>query len=177
MVYGLMRVEALAAAGVFRPVLNPDRMLIAELTLHGEVRQVPEPLWWRRQGGSASVVRQRTSLFADAAPPYFGWPSPLQHVMVWHRHGIPRSMLRTYLLASMWRAMRKTETSKSLGRGVDNVHYAKKLVKKAFHVSVYYMLVSGRVARGKMRRGVRRAIYEVLTFTHRMGLRGGTNTR
>ena len=48
MVYGLMRMQALQAAGIFRPVLNPDRLLIAELMRQGEIRQVDEPLWYRR---------------------------------------------------------------------------------------------------------------------------------
>ena len=40
MVYGLMRVPALRAAGIFRDVMNPDRLLIAELTLQGPIAQV-----------------------------------------------------------------------------------------------------------------------------------------
>ena len=62
MVYGLMRLDALLAAGVFRRVLRPDRLLMAELTLQGRFRQVPEALWFRRQPETASVDRQRFSL-------------------------------------------------------------------------------------------------------------------
>ncbi len=48
MVYGLFRADALEACGVLRDVLMPDRLLLAELSLHGEFRQVPELLWHRR---------------------------------------------------------------------------------------------------------------------------------
>ena len=47
---------------------------------------------------------------------------------------------------------RKTDTSKSIGRGVDNVHFVKKLVKKAFHHAVYYTLVGARNRAAKSRR-------------------------
>ena len=48
MVYGLFRADALEACGVLRDVLMPDRLLLAELSLQGEFRQVPELLWHRR---------------------------------------------------------------------------------------------------------------------------------
>ena len=80
-------------------------------------------------------------------------------------------MIATYVLASGWRAMRKTETSKSIGRGVDNVHFVKRLVKKGFHHAVYYTIVGARMVVAKTRRATRKAVYEVLTFTHRAGLR------
>jgi hypothetical protein len=177
MVYGLMRMRALEAAGIFRPVLNPDRMLVAELTLLGEIHQVPQPLWSRRQSDGASVARQRTSLFADAVPPRFNWPPSLQHAVILRREGFTLPMIATYVIASGWRATRKTDTSKSIGRGVDNVQFVKKLGKKGFHNAVYYTLVGGRMVFHKTRRVTRRVIYEVLTFTHRAGLRGRTNTR
>jgi Glycosyl transferase family 2 len=177
MVYGLMRMRALEAAGIFRPVMNPDRLLIAELTQQGEIRQVAEPLWSRRQSAVASVARQSTSLFAGTPPPHFRWPSALQHAAVLRRRGFALSMIATYVTASAWRATRKTETSKSIGRGVDNVHVVKKLVKKAFHHAVYYTLVGARKAAGKSRRAARRVVYEILMLTHRAGLRGPSNTR
>ena len=171
MVYGLMRMRALEATGIFRSVLQPDRLLIAELTLQGEIRQVPEPLWSRRQAAAASVARQSTSLFAGATPPRFNWPPSLQHAVVMRREGLGLPMVATYVIASAWRATRKTETSKSLGRGVDNVHFVKKLVKKGFHHAVYYTLVGARMAAAKTRRAMRKAVYEFLMFTHRTGLR------
>jgi glycosyltransferase involved in cell wall biosynthesis len=171
MVYGLMRMRALEAAGIFRPLLNPDRMLIAELTRQGEIHQIAEPLWSRRQSGGASVARQSTSLFADATPPRFNWPPSLQHAVILRREGFSLPMIATYVLASAWRATRKTESSKRIGRGVDHVYFVKKLVKKGFRHAVYYTLVGARMAAAKTRRATRKAVYEVLMFTHRVGLR------
>jgi glycosyltransferase involved in cell wall biosynthesis len=171
MVYGLMRVPALVASGIFPAVLNPDRLLIGELSRLGQIRQVQEPLWFRRQSGVASVARQKASLFAGSPPPRFNWPPSLQHAIVLRRHGIPLSGIGTYIVASGWRSVRKTETSKSIGRGVDNAHFAKKLVKKAFHHAVYYTLVGARVVAAKTRRAMRKAVYEILMLTHRTGLR------
>jgi hypothetical protein len=37
---------------------------------------------------------------------------------------------------------------------------------------VYNALTGARVARGRARRAWRRAVYEVLVFSHRIGLRG-----
>jgi glycosyltransferase involved in cell wall biosynthesis len=62
MVYGVMRLDALRKAGVFRRVLRPDRLLIAELTLYGRFRQAPEVLWYRRESAGTSVDRQSHSL-------------------------------------------------------------------------------------------------------------------
>ena len=68
MVYGVMRTDAARRAGIFREVLCPDRLLMAELTLQGEIRQVPDVLWFRRQFSVGSVARQRSSLFAPDGP-------------------------------------------------------------------------------------------------------------
>jgi glycosyltransferase involved in cell wall biosynthesis len=171
MVYGLMRLRALVASGIFRPVLNPDRLLIAELSRQGEIRQVEAPLWFRRQPEGASVARQKASLFAGPPPPRFDWPPSLQHAVVLRREGFTLPMIGMYVVASAWRTIRKTETSKSVGRGVDNIHFVKKLVKKGFHHAVYYALVGARMIAAKTRRATRRAVYEILMFTHRAGLR------
>ncbi len=172
MVYGLMRLRALEAAGIFRPVLNPDRLLIAELTLQGEVRQVAEPLWSRRQSSVGSVTRQGASLFAGETPPRFAWPPSLQHAVILRRGGVGASMIATYVVASAWRATRKTDTSKSIGRGADHAHFVKKVVKKAFRHAVYCTLVGARMLAGRSRRIGRKVVYEILMFTHRTGLRG-----
>jgi glycosyltransferase involved in cell wall biosynthesis len=191
MVYGVMRMRALRAAGCFRPVLNPDRLLVGELSLHGQIRQVPEPLWFRRQAAVASIARQRTTLFAGAVPPWFFWPAAVQHAyLLWREYGGSTAparftrpqllaMLARYELATLWRGFRKTDVSKSLGRGVDNVHWVKKLAKKAVHHAIYYTAVAFHRARGRLRRIGRRTVYELLMLTHRTGLRGprgGTRT-
>jgi hypothetical protein len=68
MVYGVMRPDAVRQAGIFRPVLCPDRLLLAELTMQGQIRQVPQVLWHRRQFSAGSISRQRSSLFAPGGP-------------------------------------------------------------------------------------------------------------
>jgi len=72
MVYGLYRVESLQRAGVFRTALLPDRLLLTELSLRGEYRQVPETLWCRRHENLFSTARQRSTLFGDT-PPWWAW--------------------------------------------------------------------------------------------------------
>ena len=48
MVYGLYRVDVLARAGVYRHILVPDRLLMTELAIYGQFKQVPQVLWFRR---------------------------------------------------------------------------------------------------------------------------------
>ena len=78
MVYGLFRADALAAAGVLQNVLLPDRLLVAELALHGEFVQVDRLLWHRRGApvlrGEAARQRARTEPFRGR-----GLPWQLQH--------------------------------------------------------------------------------------------------
>jgi glycosyltransferase involved in cell wall biosynthesis len=81
-VYGLYRADALARAGVTRYVLNPDRLLMAELALRGQFVQVPEILWERRFVGLASLARQRAAFFPGGAPWYSRVPPWYTHVGV-----------------------------------------------------------------------------------------------
>lgn len=207
MVYGVIRMPALTAAGTFRPVLRPDRLLIAELTLQGQIHQVQRPLWFRRHSSVSSVARQSVTLFAGAPPRWFLLPAWLQHAaVVVRRYGtgaapvrIPAAqlarMLVLYSTTYAWRHVKKSETAHSIGRGVDNAHWVKKVIKKGFHVSVYWTLVTGRRVWGRTRRAYRRAVYEtlmtmhalrgrarrlvrggvrdLLILSHRLGLRGG----
>jgi glycosyltransferase involved in cell wall biosynthesis len=186
MVYGLMRLDALRRAGIFRRVLRPDRLLIAELTLQGSFRQVPEALWFRRQSHASSVDRQRhTLVLAGDEPPWFGAPPWLQHsAVLWREYARPDprpiaisrarwvGMLLRYQLTYGWRHFRKTETSHSIGRGIDNVVWSKKQVKHYGRLAVFHTLVGSRKAWSQARRGTRRAVYETLMLTHRLGLRG-----
>jgi glycosyltransferase involved in cell wall biosynthesis len=68
-IYGLFRARALERCGVLRYVYMPDRLLLMELALHGEYREVPELLWYRRRTGNASVERQRAAFFPNRKPP------------------------------------------------------------------------------------------------------------
>ena len=79
MIYGLMRVKALAAAGVFRAVITPDRQVLLALSLFGQVRQVPEVLWYREILREFDISRQREVFFPAGAPLYIYAPSHLQH--------------------------------------------------------------------------------------------------
>jgi hypothetical protein len=63
MVYGLVRASALARAGVYRRVLEPDRLLLCELSLQGQFRQVDQTLFHRRFRGVATRERQRRAIF------------------------------------------------------------------------------------------------------------------
>ena len=80
MVYGLFRVDPLRRAGVFRRVLVPDRLLLMELTLMGQFRQVKQILWFRRWYGRVfSLKRQRVAFFPDGRPLYAYLPWWLSH--------------------------------------------------------------------------------------------------
>jgi hypothetical protein len=188
MVYGLMRVDALHKAGIFRDVLRPDRLLVAELTLYGRIRQVPEVLWFRRQSNGTSVERQRETLLLQGhEPKWFSSPPWLQHtIALWRTYVEPDPtplpiargkwvrMLLRYQLTYGWRHLRKTETSHAVGRGINNAVWARKITKHHYHHAVYNTLVGARALWGKTRRAARRGLYHVLVFTHRIGIRGGS---
>jgi glycosyltransferase involved in cell wall biosynthesis len=81
-VYGLFRAAALERAGVLQPVLAPDRLLLAELALHGETVVVDELLWRRRFKHDLTRARQRRSIFPDGPPAWSYAPWYLQHAAV-----------------------------------------------------------------------------------------------
>ena len=85
MIYGVMRAHALEAAGVFRRVMTPDRQLLLALSLFGQVRQLPEVLWYREVLRVFDVRRQRDVFFPGGAPFYVYLPTHLQHfaTLVW----------------------------------------------------------------------------------------------
>jgi len=186
MVYGLIRLSALRRAGIFRDVLRPDRLLMAELTLQGRIRQVPEALWFRRQSNGTSVERQRTTLLRPGQEPrWFFLPPWLQHTLVlWREYAttphdgvapLPRArwirMLLRYQLTYAGRHFRKTDTSHAMGRTINRAVLARKRTKHHFHHTVYHTLVGARALRGRLRRVFRRGVYEALMLTHRLGLR------
>lgn len=190
MVYGLMRIEALHQVGVFRTVLRPDRLLAAEMTLHGEIRQVRKPLWFRRMFEETSIARQRQTLVPPGtAPRHFGWPPWAQHATTIYREyvrpggrpfGIGRAqwlvMIAQYLVTYGWRHFRKSATSHWFARTVSRMLFAKKLAKHYVLHALYHALVGSRILWGRTRRLGRRAIYHVLVLTHRLGLRRGEET-
>jgi glycosyltransferase involved in cell wall biosynthesis len=86
MVYGLFRVDALRAAGVFRRLLFPDVVLLLELSLYGEFVQVEQKLWYRRKTAEFSVSRQRQTLFGEQVPwhAYLPWPIVNAGALLWN---------------------------------------------------------------------------------------------
>ena len=110
-IYGLFRSSALAHAGVFPRVLMPDRLLLLQLSLIGQFKQIPEYLWYREVAGSFSFSRQRQMLFAEQVPLYTYLPVHLQHcgALAWHygvrARGLPafgRVRGLTYAAAHLW---------------------------------------------------------------------------
>jgi glycosyltransferase involved in cell wall biosynthesis len=95
MIYGLFRASALERAGVFRPVLMPDRQVLLELALFGQFKQVRDALWYREIGRGFSFKRQRAAFFPRGAPLYTYLPTHLTHfcMLVWdlsvHGRGRP----------------------------------------------------------------------------------------
>jgi glycosyltransferase involved in cell wall biosynthesis len=84
-IYGLFRARVLAQAGVFRPVLAPDRQILVQCLLFGEGVQVPEILWYREVAGMFSYKRQRQMFFPTGIPLHTYLPAPVQHfgVLLW----------------------------------------------------------------------------------------------
>jgi hypothetical protein len=173
MVYGLMRMPALRAAGVFRDVMNPDRLLIAELTLQGAIAQVPEPLWVRRRSAVASIARQRATLIAGSPPGWFAWPATLQHAYLITREyarsphppvTIPRAMLAGMLMryqtSSLWRTYRKTDAAKQLDRTRERAAFAAKVSRKQARVIAASAGNSIAVAWVRLGRQRRKLVYE-----------------
>jgi len=80
MLYGLYRVGDLAAVGVYRRVLVPDRLLLTELAIRGQFKQVPQVLWFRRWYGRIfSLGRQRANFFPGRRPLYMYAPWWISH--------------------------------------------------------------------------------------------------
>lgn len=185
MVYGLMRISALRAAGVFREVMNPDRLLIAELTLQGEIQQVPEALWVRRRAAVPSIERQRVTLLAGPTPRSFSWPATLQHArVIWREYA--RSphpavtlratqviqMLAFYQLTSLTRTFRKTETSKTLDRTAEHAAFAAKVTRKRVRVLTADALARIDAGYIKFGRNRRKMAYEAGFLLRKLAAKG-----
>jgi hypothetical protein len=175
MVYGLMRAGAVRQAGVFRDVMCPDRLLMAELSLQGEFRQVPEELWVRRQFAEASVARQRTSLFADRGPRGRWLPPWLQHGRsLWATYvtaaaddearGVARRRVIQYSSLYLLKHQQKTTTYRQLGSVLRGITWTRKKAKHYVLLGLFHTLVG-------TRRAYHRTVYEVAIFTRRIGLR------
>ena len=173
MVYGLMRMTALRGAGIFRPVLRPDRLLAAELTLQGEISQVEQTLWTRRQGVVGSIERQGETLLAGPRPWWFRLPPWVQHARVFLREygradAQPRisrlqlcRMTLVYQSAYMWRHLKRSE----LGHGVEavgeSVEAARKGARRTYGESRVRARQASREMSGRFRKQARHARHEL----------------
>jgi hypothetical protein len=157
-VYGLMRVSAVRDAGVFREVLCPDRLLLAELTLRGQIRQVPEVLWYRRQFDTGSIERQRSTLFAPGVEPPSSWTPPwyMHARSLWANYVTPahsgvalsrrdaRGLVVAYAAAYAWRHYGKSIVQRGLLTALGWPRWVYKRVKRGVLLCVYGVLVTAR---------------------------------
>ena len=111
MVYGLIRADALEQAGIFRRVITPDRQVLLALSLFGQVRQVPDVLWYREFRTRFDRRRQRQAFFPQGAPIHSYLPPHLQHffTLVWDfavrgtgRQAFGRTAGFRYALTQLW---------------------------------------------------------------------------
>lgn len=158
MVYGLTRTAAIRDAGIFREVLCPDRLLLAELTLRGQIRQVPEVLWYRRQFAEGSVERQRSTLFAPGTrPPSALTPAWYMHARsLWATYGrqpnpaLPLSsrtasrLIAAYAAAYAWRHYGKTSVQRGILSLLGWPRWVYKRAKHSALLGVYGVLVASR---------------------------------
>jgi glycosyltransferase involved in cell wall biosynthesis len=68
MIYGLFRSDVLDRVGVYRSTVMPDRLVMIEISLHGQIHQVRQVSRLRRDTTPASIQRQRRSLFIPGRP-------------------------------------------------------------------------------------------------------------
>jgi glycosyltransferase involved in cell wall biosynthesis len=101
MVYGVYRAPALERAGVFRYTLSPDRLLLSELSIQGQLRRVDERLFYRRMTDPPSHARQRAAFWPDGAPWWSHAPWGLQHVVLLARGGADRATLAAFARATL----------------------------------------------------------------------------
>ncbi len=158
LVYGLMRVEALQQAGIFREVLCPDRLLAAELTLRGQIRQVPQVLWHRRQFADGSIVRQRRTLFRPGAkvPSALTPPWYMHARSLWATYGRDAAarpgrsraeivrLIAYYASAYAWRHYGKSSVQRGVLSALGWPRWVYKRAKHAVLVSVHTTLVTSR---------------------------------
>ena len=81
MVYGLFRANALRRTDVFRRTLFPDVILLHELCLQGDFKQVDKELWHLRRVDDFSIARQKKILFIKR-PWYIFLPWPIVNAFV-----------------------------------------------------------------------------------------------
>lgn len=131
MIYGLFRASALDRVGLYRSVLVPDRLLLAELALQGRFRQVDRVLWRRRLALRGDLNRQRQLFFMDGIPLAARLPWVSTHAAVlaveYSLRGKGRPQIGRaaglavtfdYLRTALWRRLRNrlVDAARSLAR-------------------------------------------------------------
>ena len=86
MVYGLFRASALSQAGIFRNTLLPDRLLIHEIVLLGNILQIEDVLWYRRFRKKITLNSQANSLWPHVKPWYGRLPWEWVHSFFLVKH-------------------------------------------------------------------------------------------
>lgn len=83
-IYGVIRTSVLRRSRLFRSHSGADRIIIAELSLLGQIWQVPEPLFF--DTNAVSTRHDRRPAFFDAAnrnrPPFKHWQVLIGHLAV-----------------------------------------------------------------------------------------------
>jgi hypothetical protein len=181
MIYGLMRIDAMRRVGIFRTALRPDRLLVAEMSLQGAIRQVPHVLWFRRHFGETSVSRQRQTLVVPgAAPRWFGLPPVIQHSLILYRE-YARSdspplpigrrawlgMIAEYQFQYLVRHVRKSEASRALERAVDRVKWTRKNAASRYRHAADGTREARRAWFRRLRHARRHAVGDALVRSHR----------
>jgi hypothetical protein len=82
--WGVYRREAVDRLSPIRYRAGWDHVLLAELALYGEIRHVPEPLYWRRDGGKpviqlarAATAQAHTGLALEHPLAELRWRTPM----------------------------------------------------------------------------------------------------
>ncbi|MDE2198497.1 MAG: glycosyltransferase family 2 protein [Rhodospirillales bacterium] len=79
--WGIYRRQAIDALSPFAYGAGWDHAVLAELALYGEIRHLPEPLYWRRDGGRpVDVLARASSGFAQRGLGLDDWLADLR----WH---------------------------------------------------------------------------------------------
>lgn len=144
LVYGLYRSGTLSRAGGYPMVYRPDVYLLKELSLYGEIRLVPETLWYRRErphrvseDGARAPRKPREEAAARKAMPAGLWERAIRAVGVGpvsrqHRSTFPGAVpLHARLPAHVQHAALMFWRLSVFGRGKPLVSRARGLVKAA----------------------------------------------
>jgi glycosyltransferase involved in cell wall biosynthesis len=145
MIYGLFRSEMLDRIGVYRETIMPDRLAMIELSLHGNIYQIPHVLRLRRETARPSIRRQKQSLFTPGKSsraqtiPWYVWHA-LLFFQIYRRRANWPGRYSIFQVVSMSTAILLSQFSvewrKKWKRTYKGYYkYAKTAVKRLKHLS------------------------------------------